>query len=202
VRRESRDLDRSRLLAAAESGSLLYEMPKVTIAAIDGGCAGAGMALALAADLRIAADTAVFNTAYIAAGLSGDCGLIWFLTRIVGAAKARQMCLTGEKFDAQRALELGVTNDVVPATDLAAQVDALATRIAARAPLALQGMKANFNLAERTSLREYLGAEADRLLTAAYSSDADEAAAAFIDKRVPKFTGAPAAPLATLDARG
>ena len=97
---------------------LLHEMPKVVIAAINGACAGAGLALACACDLRYAAESAAFNTAFLTAGLSGDFGGTWTLPRIVGPAKAREVYLMSEKFTAAEALRLGLVSATVPGDDL------------------------------------------------------------------------------------
>lgn len=189
VRRTSWDADRARLLHLATVGELLHRMPKPTIAAVDGGCAGVGMAVALAADLRIVSERARFNTAYVAAGLSGDGGLVWYLTQVVGPAKARELCLLPDRISAQQAVEMGIANEVATMPEFPGRVDAVAARLAASAPLALRGMKLNLGSAPTTGLGDYLAVEAERLLVCGYSADADEAAVAFTAKRDPVFTG-------------
>ncbi|MGC5410130.1 enoyl-CoA hydratase-related protein, partial [Streptomyces sp. DT225] len=93
----------------------LHRMPQATVAAVNGACAGAGLSLALAADLRLAAEDAVFNTAFLSAGLSGDLGGIWFLTRLLGAARARELFLLPGRFDARHAAGIGLVTEVAPA---------------------------------------------------------------------------------------
>jgi 2-(1,2-epoxy-1,2-dihydrophenyl)acetyl-CoA isomerase len=189
VRRSSWDEDRARLLAVARSGALLHLSPKPTIAVINGACAGAGLALALGADLRLADQDAKFNTAFLSAGLSGDAGLIWFLTRLVGPSRARELCLLPEKFDGRYAETTGVVTRAVPGEALARTAGTWAARLSKAAPLAVRGMKQNLNAATGSSLDTYLTAEAERLLVCGYSTDADEAATAFMERRQPSFTG-------------
>jgi 2-(1,2-epoxy-1,2-dihydrophenyl)acetyl-CoA isomerase len=189
VRRTSWDEDRARLLAVARSGALLHFSPKPTIAVINGACAGAGLALDLGADLRLADQDAKFSTAFLSAGLSGDAGLIWFLTRLVGPGRARELCLLPEKFDGRYAERVGVVTRAVPAEVLAGTAGTWASRLSKAAPLAVRGMKQNLNAAAGSSLDTYLTAEAERLLVCGYSTDADEAATAFMERRQPSFTG-------------
>ncbi|TQC46548.1 enoyl-CoA hydratase [Rhodococcus sp. WS4] len=166
-----------------------HQMPQVTIAAIDGGCAGAGLSLALAADLRIASERAVFNTAFLTAGLPGDLGGIWFMSRLLGGALARDLYLLPRKLSASEALGLGLVGSVVPAADLQETAQDTARRLASAAPLALRSMKQNLLQSSTTALGDYLAAEAERLVQCARSDDVREAAAAFLEKRPPVFTG-------------
>jgi len=178
--------------AQRERGQLavaLRELPQITIAAVNGGCAGAGLALALACDLRIASAAAVFRTAYLDAGVSGDYGVTWLLPALLGEARARELMLLSEKLDAEQALRLGLVTRVVPAAELSSTVDDLATRCAARAPLAVAAIKQNLGDAATWSLAEHLAAESDRQVRTARSADAAEAAAAFLAKRPPVFRG-------------
>jgi 2-(1,2-epoxy-1,2-dihydrophenyl)acetyl-CoA isomerase len=171
------------------SSQLLREMPKVTIAAINGACAGAGFSWACACDLRFAAESALFNTAFLTAGLSGDFGGTWTLPRIVGPAKARELYLMPEKFDAAEALRIGLVSAVVPDDELAAFVRGKASRAASFAPLTAASVKANLNDADHVSFSEALDREADRHIRSGLTQDAKEAARAFLDKRPPTFTG-------------
>jgi 2-(1,2-epoxy-1,2-dihydrophenyl)acetyl-CoA isomerase len=188
LRRETvaEDTERLRTITAVVTG--FHRLPQVTIAAIDGGCAGAGLSLALAADLRIVSERAVLNTAFVAAGVSGDCGSAWHLTQVVGPARARRLLLDPAKVDAATALDLGLATRVVPAPALAEEAGAWARRIAAQAPLALRAAKQNL-LAAAHDLDDYLPGEIDRMVATFHTADAREAAAAFLAHRAPVFTG-------------
>ncbi|MFE5641550.1 enoyl-CoA hydratase-related protein [Rhodococcus sp. NPDC056516] len=181
--------DTSRLRASTRVAEQLYEFPRPTIAAINGPCAGAGLSLAAAADFRIASDTAVFNTAFLSAGLSGDLCGIWFLMRMLGGARARELFLTPSKFDAQSAYRLGLVNSVVFSDELDAAVRQFADRLAASAPVALRAMKQNLIAAQTMSLSEYAGAEVAAMVRSFHTEDAREAACAFLEKRAPVFMG-------------
>jgi 2-(1,2-epoxy-1,2-dihydrophenyl)acetyl-CoA isomerase len=171
------------------SSQLLREMPKVTIAAINGACAGAGFSWACACDLRYAAESAVFNSAFLTAGLSGDFGGTWTLPRIVGPAKARELYLMPEKFRADEALRIGLVTAVVPDDEFADFVRDKATRAASFAPLTAASIKANLNDADHVSFSEALDREADRHIRSGLTEDSREAAKAFLEKRTPTFTG-------------
>jgi 2-(1,2-epoxy-1,2-dihydrophenyl)acetyl-CoA isomerase len=173
-----------------EISRLLHTMPKVTIAAVNGPCAGAGLSWACAADLRYAADTAVFTTAFARAGQPGDYGGTWFLPRLVGAGRARELFLRSTRFDAAAARDWGLVNEVVPGPSLLEHVGAIATEIAGFAPVAIRLMKANLNDGETLPLDQLLDAEAERFYVNAATDDAGEAARAFIEKRPPRFEGA------------
>ncbi|TDD90621.1 enoyl-CoA hydratase [Saccharopolyspora karakumensis] len=181
--------DTTRLRQAGAMLLRFHEMPQVTIAAIDGACAGAGLSLAAAADFRIASDRAVFSTAFLNAGLSGDLGGIWLITNMLGAARARELFLTPGKLTAADAHRLGLVHSTAPAESLHDDARALARRIARSAPLALRAMKQNLLRAPVTPLGDYLLAEAERMVQCFHSDDAREAAAAFLEKREPVFAG-------------
>lgn len=189
LRRDSVAADTARLRKVSTALLDFHQMPQITIAAIDGACAGAGLSLAAAADLRIATDRAVFNTAFVGAGLSGDLGGVWLLNNIVGAARARELFLEPTKLVATEALRIGLVSSVVPASALQDTAQDLAFRLARSAPLALRSMKENLLQASHTSLGNYLPAEVDRMVRCFHSDDAREAAAAFLDKRAPVFVG-------------
>lgn len=189
LRRDTAAADTERLAAVTGTAAALHRLPQVTIAAIDGGCAGAGLSLALAADLRIAAERAVLSTAFLGAGVSGDLGSAWFLTRAVGPARARQLLLDPGRTDATAALALGLVHRVVPADALADEAAAWARRIAAQAPLALRAAKQNLLAADLLDLDAYLPGEVDRMVATFHTDDAREAAAAFLERRTPVFTG-------------
>jgi len=174
---------------ATRTSELLHEMDKVTIAAINGACAGAGLAWACAADLRYCAESARFNTAFINAGLSGDFGGSWTLPRIVGPAKARELYLLAEKFPAEEAERIGLVTRRFPDAELLPEVRRVATRLAAMAPLALREVKANLNDAAAMPLAQLLDRESARMIRLGATADAREAAAAFLEKRPPRFEG-------------
>jgi 2-(1,2-epoxy-1,2-dihydrophenyl)acetyl-CoA isomerase len=171
------------------TSQLLMEMGKVTIAAINGACAGAGLALACACDLRFSAAGAKFNVAFRNAGLSGDFGGTWTLPRIVGPAKARELYLMSPRFDATEAVRIGLVSKVLPDTELMPHVKAVAAELAAAAPLALTLMKQNLNDSLRLSFGELLDREAERHTQAVATEDHIEAAKAFLEKRKPSFKG-------------
>jgi len=168
---------------------LLHEMPAITIAAINGACAGAALGWACACDLRYCAGSARFNTAWLDVGVAGDMGAIWTLPRIVGAARARELCFCPGKFDAAEALRIGLVSRVFPDREFAGQVAAVANRLAEMSPAALRGMKANFVAAEKMSLRDYVDFETERHLDLLDSPDTHEAFAAKAEGRKAKFTG-------------
>ena len=171
------------------SSKLLREMPKVTIAAINGPCAGGGFSWAAAADLRYGASSAKFATAYLGAGLSGDFGGTWTLPRIVGSARARELYLVGEKFTAEEAAQYGFLNRCLPDEELMPYVRSVAEKLLAAAPIALARIKQNLNDAEDVPFSTALDREAERHVRTGESADSAEARNAFFEKRPPKFTG-------------
>ena len=170
-----------------ETSQMLREMPKITIAAINGACAGAGMSWACAADLRYAAESAKFLTAFGTAGLSGDFGGTWTLPRIVGPAKARELYLLGDIIDAQEALRLNLVSGVFPDADFQERVREIAQRLHDRAPIALRSIKQNLNDGDRVSFSELLDLEAVRHVRSGASEDQTEAVSAFFERRTPQF---------------
>ena len=171
------------------TSQLLHEMPKVTIAAVNGACAGGGMSWAVACDLRYAAASARFTTAFVNAGLSGDFGMTWFLPRVVGPARARELLFFADVIGADDARALGLVNDVFPDDRLMAEVGARAARLATKAPLALAGLKANLNDAEHLDIGRHLEVESERLVRTMSTADRVEAGAAFFEKRPAVFRG-------------
>ncbi len=172
-----------------ETARLLHEIPKPTIAAIPGAAAGAGLSLAMACDLRIAAAGAKLTTAFAKVGLSGDFGGSWFMTRIVGAARARELYYLSDVLLAEEAEKIGLVNRVVPPEALANEAKALAERLAAGPRITLGYMKRNLNLAETASLNHALDNEALNHARSATTEDHAEAAKAFVEKRKPVFRG-------------
>jgi 2-(1,2-epoxy-1,2-dihydrophenyl)acetyl-CoA isomerase len=167
----------------------LRALRKPSVAALPGPAAGAGMAIALACDLRIAADTAFLTSGYANIGLSGDYGIAWLLTRIVGPGRARQLLLTSERVDAAAALEIGLVNAVVPADQLSASALEMTGRLARGPSVAYAYMKDNLDEALTIDHATAIDREADRLLKARTTSDHSEAVRAFAEKRPPEFTG-------------
>ena len=168
---------------------LLHEMPAVTIAAVNGAVAGAGFGWACACDLRVAASSAVFNTAFLDVAVAGDMAGPWTLPHLVGAAKARELYFLPGKFDAAEAQRIGLVADVFDDDRFGAEVELIAERLAAAAPLALAGMKQNFLDGERLPLDDYIDVETARHQAIAASDDTKEAFAAFVAKRTPSFKG-------------
>ena len=177
------------LRAKMEVSRWLHEMPKPAIAMVRGAAAGAGLSLAMACDLRVASDTARFATAFARVGYSGDFGGSWFLTQLVGTAKARELYYTAEILDAAQALALGLVNRVVPDARLEEETRMLATRLAHGPRVALRYMKRNMNAAEAGTLKDSLDLEAWHHTRTGFTEDHKEAAKAFVDKREPVFRG-------------
>jgi len=172
-----------------EVSRLLHEMPKVTIAAVNGPAAGAGLSVAMACDIRIASDAARFGTAFARVGFSGDYGGTWSLTQLVGSAKAREMYFLPEVIDANEALRIGLCNRVFPAASFKDEVEKIAKRIANGPTVAYTHMKANLNLALTHEFRELLDREAWGQTLTGQTEDHKEAVKAFLEKREPKFQG-------------
>jgi 2-(1,2-epoxy-1,2-dihydrophenyl)acetyl-CoA isomerase len=177
------------LRARMEVSHWLHEMPKPTIAMVRGAAAGAGLSIALACDLRIAGESARFATAFARVGYSGDFGGSFFLTRLVGTAKARELYFTADIVESAQALALGLVNRVVPDARLEDETLALARRLAAGPRVALRYMKRNMNAAESGTLRELLDLEAAHHTRCGFTEDHREATKAFVEKREPIFKG-------------
>ncbi len=167
----------------------LWEMPKPTIAALPGPAAGAGLSLALACDLRYAADNAVLTTAFARVGFSGDYGGTWFLTRLVGSAKAKELYYFSDRVGAQEAERLGLVNAVFAAGDLEREVFERARRLADGPRIAYRYMTENLNRAVHGDLGECLDLEATHHIHTGLTQDHREAARAFVEKRPPRFEG-------------
>ena len=177
------------LRRAMETSRWLHEMPKPTIAMVRGAAAGAGLSLALACDMRIAAASARFTTAFARVGYSGDFGGSYFLTRLVGTAKARELYFTAELVDAAAALGLGLVNRVVADDKLEAETRALAQSLARGPRIAYRYIKRNMNAAESGTLKELLDLEAWHHTRCGATEDHREATQAFVEKREPAFKG-------------
>lgn len=168
---------------------LLHEMPAVSIAAIRGGCAGAGFGWACACDLRVGDDTTVLNTAFLQVGVAGDMGVPWTLPRIIGSGRARDLSLFPRKVLAAEALEIGLLNRLWPKERFEEELGKLLARLANFAPQALTMLKANYVEAERVDLRSFMTIEAERHVRLLGSEDRTEAFRAWMEKRPGRFTG-------------
>lgn len=182
-------IHRQRLSQRATSGKL-YSMPKPTLAALPGAAAGAGLSLALACDLRIASESAILITAFVRVGFSGDYGGSYFMSKLIGAAKARELYLLSDRIDALEAERLGLLNWVVPDDALEKETLALAQRLAHGPSVAYRYIKENINRAlEGAGLGECLDLEATHHVHASYTQDHKNAVKAFVEKRKPVFEG-------------
>jgi enoyl-CoA hydratase/carnithine racemase len=165
----------------------LVGLRKPTLAAIPGPAAGAGLALALACDIRIAAESAVMTTGYARIGLTGDYGIAWLLTRLVGTSRARELMFLSERIDARRCETLGLVNRVVADAELRDVAFDLARSLAQGPSQAFAGMKDNLDHALATNLLDSMDQEAAYMVRSARTTDHKEAVRAFIEKRKPVF---------------
>ena len=169
---------------------LLHSMPQVTIAAINGACAGAGLGWACACDLRYAVAHAKLNTAFLDVAVAGDMGLPWTLPRIVGAGRARELSLLPRKLTGEEAASIGLVNDAFSSVELlTVEVAARADRIAAAAPVARRAMKAHYVAADGMSFADLVAMETEAHMRISQSADCREAFRAFVEKRTPVFEG-------------
>lgn len=166
---------------------VLAALPVPTIAALPGPAAGAGLALALACDLRFAAASAFVTTGYARIGLSGDYGINWLLTRLVGTAKARELMFTADRVDAETCARIGLVNRVFPDESLRPETAAFAARLAAGPREAIALMKRNLDRALTSEFLPALDQEAELLVRAAATEEHREAVRAFVEKRPPRF---------------
>lgn len=167
----------------------LHELPKPVVAALPGPAAGAGLSIALAADLRVASPNALLVTAFANVGASGDFGGSWFLNRLVGESKAKELYFRSPRLTAAEAAELGLINAVLDDDDFEAAALQWCNDIATAAPIALSRMKENLNRASLVDLGTALDAEAPNMVYTMSTADHREAAAAFVEKRSPVFKG-------------
>ena len=167
----------------------LWKVEKPTVAALPGPAAGAGLAIALACDVRIAAESAFISTGYARVGLSGDYGIAWLLTRLIGTARARELMFTADRVDAVTCQQMGLINRIVPDVSLQDEAFIFSKQLANGPRIALQHMKENLEDALHAPFLSALDGEAERLISSAQTNDHKEAVLAFIEKRDPKFTG-------------
>jgi 2-(1,2-epoxy-1,2-dihydrophenyl)acetyl-CoA isomerase len=172
-----------------EVSRILHEMPKPVVAQVDGAAAGAGLSIALACDLRVAGESAKITTAFAKVGFSGDYGGTYFLTHLLGSAKARELYLTSPVLTAREALALGMVTRVVPDAEVEAAAHELAMSLAQGPTVTLGYIKKNINNAEQLSLEACLDTEAMHHSRCSDTADHKEAAKAFVEKRKPVFQG-------------
>jgi 2-(1,2-epoxy-1,2-dihydrophenyl)acetyl-CoA isomerase len=172
-----------------EVSRILHQMPKPVVAQLDGAAAGAGLSIALSCDMRIASASCKITTAFAKVGLSGDYGGTYFLTQMLGAAKARELYLMSPVLSATEAYNLGMVTKVVPDADIDAEAHDLAMSLAQGPSVTLGYIKRNINNAETMSLEACFDAEAIHHSRAGDTADHKEAAKAFVEKRKPVFSG-------------
>lgn len=177
------------LRSRMEASRLLHDMAKPTVAAIAGAAAGAGLALALACDLRVAGESAKITTAFAKVGLPGDFGGTYFLTRLLGSARARELYLTSPILDGRQAFAIGLVSRVVADDQVDAAGAELARALAEGPTLTYGHIKHSLDLAEHATLADCLDGEAWRQIVCMTTADHREAATAFVEKRPPRFTG-------------
>ncbi len=165
----------------------LVALRKPSVAALPGPAAGAGLSIALACDMRIAAESAFISTGYVRVALSGDYGVTWLLSQLVGRGRASELMLLSEKVDAARCMALGVFNRVVPDAALPAEAFALARQLAHGPVLAQALIKDNLDDAATLTFQAALDNEAERLIRSSTDDDHAEAVRAFVEKRAPRF---------------
>lgn len=167
----------------------LHTMNKPTVALVNGHAVGAGMSIALSCDLRFCSDQARFGAGFRNVGLSGDYGGSYYLQRLVGAGRAREMYFFGEVIDAQEAMSLGIANKVVPHDEFMEKGLEYCARLAAGPTAAFARMKQNLNLAAAATLKQVLDQEAAFMRIGTFDHDYKEATTAFVEKRPPVFRG-------------
>lgn len=175
--------------APQESFQVIAELPKPTIAAVNGYALGGGCELAMACDIRIAADTARFGLPEVGLGIMPGAGGTQRLARLVGLGKAKELIFTGAIIEAEEALRIGLVNRVVPAGELLAAALAMAEQIASRAPISIRLAKAALNLGANVDIRSGLAFECLAQAILFGTQDKLEGTAAFLEKRAPRFQG-------------
>ena len=178
-----------RLKKAMEAPLLLHTMGKPTIAMVRGVAAGAGMSLALACDFRIVSENATFMTSFAKIGVSGDYGGSYFLGKLVGHYRAKELYMMSDRLEAQAAAELGMVNRLVPDERLEEETYAFARRLAKAAPIALRYIKENINAGLDASVEQSFATESRNMIRTLQSEDSQEAVRAFQEKREPVFKG-------------
>jgi len=177
------------LLALQQPIRDIAAMPMPVIAAVQGAVAGGGVALALACDMVVAARSAYFMLAFVHVGLAPEMGSAWLVAKSIGRARTLELALLGDKLSAEKALEWGLISRVVDDAVLAAEVDALAGRLAKGPPLALGAIRKEVAQALTGSLEEMFAMEEDVAPLLAISRDCHEGVAAFMARRPAQFKG-------------
>lgn len=173
-----------------EVSRILHQMPKPVVAQLDGAAAGAGLSMALSCDLRIASESCKITTAFAKVGFSGDYGGTYFLTQLLGSARARELYLTSPVLTAREAHAIGMVTKVVPDAEIDAAAHELALSLAQGPSIALGYIKRNINNAEHLPLEDCFDGEAIHHTRCSDTEDHKEAAKAFVEKRKPAFRGA------------
>ncbi len=168
--------------------TLLHEMPAVTVAAINGACAGAGLGWALACDLRVMAAGARLNTAFLDVAVAGDMGIPWSLPRLVGAGRARELSFFPRRIESEEALQIGLVGRVFPADTFREDTEAYLEALLKKSPTALAALKQNYTMAERVTFGDFVDYEAERHLQIVAGGETAEAFRAFVEKREPRFS--------------
>ena len=177
------------LRAGAQLIVRMRTMAKPLIAAVNGPAAGAGMNIALACDLRIAAEQATFGQNFARVGLFPDYGGTFLLPRLIGKARAAELLYLGHMINAREAERIGVVNHVVPNDQILPEARALAARLAEAPPLAVRALKQVLFASDRAELERALETEILQQMKCFASADAGEGIRAFFEKRAPKFEG-------------
>jgi len=170
---------------------LLYTAPIPTIAAVNGACAGVGLGLACACDLRICTPDAVFRSAFLSVGLAGDMGLPWLLSRILGTAKAREISFLDKRVSADEALRIGLVSHLFDSSDFAEEVEKIAIQLADGPPLATRALKSHYLAAERMGFEDFIDLEFQRHFHLAETDDFKEGWQALAERRKPAFSVPP-----------
>ncbi|UPJ58335.1 enoyl-CoA hydratase [Bradyrhizobium sp. 192] len=173
-----------------EVSRILHQMPKPVVAQLDGAAAGAGLSMALSCDLRIASESCKITTAFAKVGFSGDYGGTYFLTQLLGSARARELYLMSPVLTAKEAHAIGMVTKVVPDAEIETAARELALSLAQGPSIALGFIKRNINNAEHLPLEDCFDGEAIHHTRCSDTEDHKEAAKAFVEKRKPSFKGA------------
>jgi 2-(1,2-epoxy-1,2-dihydrophenyl)acetyl-CoA isomerase len=173
-----------------EVSRILHQMPKPVVAQLDGAAAGAGLSMALSCDLRISSESCKITTAFAKVGFSGDYGGTYFLTQLLGSARARELYLMSPVLSAKEAHAIGMVTKVVPDAEIDAAAHELALSLAQGPSIALGFIKRNINNAEHLPLEDCFDGEAIHHTRCSDTEDHKEAAKAFVEKRKPSFKGA------------